>query len=943
MEAVREYGDRIFIGNKTYLEVYKIVKLLPTLKSSRIAVLFSDCQVSTIITILHILSHGASYIPITIKQFPLSQCSKVEFSLTKGFSGGIKMCEEHLKRQALHCNWCSVWCNIALQLSRFHGFSVIVDQSVDIKDCSIELNRSYLLSLSLSVPLVDCMNCRNSGVGKQLSTSSDDPISYCITTSGTTGTPKTVSVPSSCIVPNIDFFTNQFDIKASDGILQCSPLTFDPSIVEIFCAVRAGARLILVSTAVKVNSKQLVRLIKTEAVSILMCTPSFLRAFNRRQIKSLISASFLRVVALGGELFPYQRIKTIADEIELGKLKVYNLYGVTEQSSWSFLHQVDFSTAMIPLGEAVPGTSYKVTDGILYLGGNRKCFINDELPPDWICTGDVVETDTKGNLCVVGRENNDIRKEFGKKVSCNLVKSLLHEYFGVDSVVKLSENFGLEVYVIASDKDIEEQEIRSTLRRSLESHYKIISVATAPPQSLSRTAHDKFSFEYKPIDVAPVELNPSNVVLLLKEWLRLREIQLYDNTNIFLLALGLDSLDIMCIAGFLLQHLSGLSLRISKDEVYSVLIHNPINEISLKLPEAVQKNCCSVALSDSNSVTILSKYFLNLCVDGSPAVFQHPDSNHVPNICIGSHSGDVVCFRISEGISRVAWQQKLPSRVECTPCYSTGYVYIGCYDHHIYVMSGDDGRIIRSIKTGDQVKCSPVADGVDVYCGSHDSFVYKLSQGELQAKFGGWNAFIGASPVILSNNIIICDYKGCIRSYAKQNLDEIVWYICLASPIFSTPVHLDASQKMIVAEVKGVIHVINSANGTILYSKSTSGSIHVHLRALGDQLYGVFDNKIFRYSINLQGQINDDSYIEIPVSEISLSTKPILISADKVIIINTEGEMFTVNFVSRTSERLFCFPCRIFSNPAIITTTDQIMLTVGCRDNYCYVISINSF
>ncbi len=68
------------------------------------------------------------------------------------------------------------------------------------------------------------------------SLSSEDVV-YVITTSGTTGLPKVIQVCDSSISANIVQLSDLFRLTPSDVIYQASALTFDPSVVEIFCGL----------------------------------------------------------------------------------------------------------------------------------------------------------------------------------------------------------------------------------------------------------------------------------------------------------------------------------------------------------------------------------------------------------------------------------------------------------------------------------------------------------------------------------------------------------------------------------------------------------------------------------------------------------------------------------------------------------------------------------
>lgn len=79
-----------------------------------------------------------------------------------------------------------------------------------------------------------CTNCKGVTPGYQLANElSNERLAYLIHTTGTTGTPKQVWVPHSCIVPNIIDLSSKFDLNSNDRIFNSASLTFDPSVVEV--------------------------------------------------------------------------------------------------------------------------------------------------------------------------------------------------------------------------------------------------------------------------------------------------------------------------------------------------------------------------------------------------------------------------------------------------------------------------------------------------------------------------------------------------------------------------------------------------------------------------------------------------------------------------------------------------------------------------------------
>ncbi|CAC5412075.1 AASDH [Mytilus coruscus] len=172
-------------------------------------------------------------------------------------------------------------------------------------------------------------------------------LALCLTTSGTTGTQKIVKVPHSCIVPNILYQRGTFRISEKDVVFLSSPVTFDPSIVDIFVTLSSGSCLLMTSDAMKecmlsfAVPNQLLWLLTKCHVSVMQCTPTLLSRFSITDLQtSLLSeCSSLRVLGLGGEQFP--PLSHLQHWRAHGNMtKFYNLYGINEVSCWSSMYEV---------------------------------------------------------------------------------------------------------------------------------------------------------------------------------------------------------------------------------------------------------------------------------------------------------------------------------------------------------------------------------------------------------------------------------------------------------------------------------------------------------------------------------------------------------------------------------------------------------------------------
>ncbi|XP_059923032.1 beta-alanine-activating enzyme isoform X1 [Gadus macrocephalus] len=296
---------------------------------------------------------------------------------------------------------------------------------------------------------------------------------YVLHTSGTTGLPKIVRVPHKCIVPNIQHLRSLFQIGAEDLVFLASPLTFDPSVVEIFLALSSGARLLIAPSVIKKAPNRLAKLLfKDHKTTVLQVTPTLLGRFGHRTLTEevLSAGSSLRVLALGGEACPSLGLLRSWRQ-EGNRTQMYNVYGITEVSCWASCHQVPESllksshqaASSIPIGAPLLNTSVEVRDdwgcvitagqGQLFIGGQeRVCLIDDEstmVPGTMRATGDWVEMEGK-HLHYLGRRDRLVKRN-GQRVNLDTVQQVMMSLPQVEScAVGLFKDLRLVAFVVAS-------------------------------------------------------------------------------------------------------------------------------------------------------------------------------------------------------------------------------------------------------------------------------------------------------------------------------------------------------------------------------------------------------------------------------------------------------------------------------------------------------------
>ncbi|NXU53145.1 ACSF4 enzyme, partial [Turnix velox] len=336
-------------------------------------------------------------------------------------------------------------------------------------------------------------------------------LAYILHTSGTTGTPKIVRVPHKCIVPNIQHLKSLFEITPDDLLFLASPLTFDPSVVELFMALTSGASLLIVPNTIKMMPVELsAALFNHHHVTVLQATPTLLRRFGADVIKSTVLSAntSLRVLALGGEAFPaLTLLKSWKDEEN--KTSIFNLYGITEVSSWATCYKISeevFSAESrtyfsVPLGSPLLGTKVEVRDtngsavsegeGQVYIGGEERiCFLDDEITVPlgtMRATGDFVRVQDS-NLFFLGRKDNQIKRH-GKRFNIECLQQAAEDFCQVEAcAVTWYQQEKLILFVVPKD-GFKKRETLKDLQKHLPSY--AIPDELVLIKSLPLTSHGK--------------------------------------------------------------------------------------------------------------------------------------------------------------------------------------------------------------------------------------------------------------------------------------------------------------------------------------------------------------------------------------------------------------------------------------------------------------------
>ncbi|XP_012223300.1 beta-alanine-activating enzyme [Linepithema humile] len=318
---------------------------------------------------------------------------------------------------------------------------------------------------------------------------------YAIATSGSTGIPKVVKVPHSCILPNIIDLKKILDVTKSDKIAQLTSFTFDPSIVEIFLSLCCAATLFMVSKSLNNETNRLLMEIFHAHVTLLQITPSLLfHKWSTERLKTTIldKDSQLRILLLGGEPFPSIKLLSEASHPQ-NITKIFNIYGITEISCWSSINEIIINNDIEScLGKPLSETIFQIKnednevitrgEGTLYIGSSsRICIVGNESEKDLSApifrdTGDIVSIDDQGRIFHRGRQNN-IVKRFGNKINLRKLEKVVTELNYVQNCAAIWDAESHKLYICLCTTKTEEF---PKLQNDIMSHLKILPAIYKP-------------------------------------------------------------------------------------------------------------------------------------------------------------------------------------------------------------------------------------------------------------------------------------------------------------------------------------------------------------------------------------------------------------------------------------------------------------------------------
>ncbi|MEH1989362.1 amino acid adenylation domain-containing protein [Nostoc sp.] len=312
-------------------------------------------------------------------------------------------------------------------------------------------------------------------------------LAYVIYTSGSTGVPKGVAIAHQSCVAFLTWSREVFTDDDLAGVLASTSICFDLSVFELFVPLSWGGKVILVENALHLPSL-------VAEVSLVNTVPSIISELL--QVDGLLPS--VRTVNLAGEPLQNQLVQQIYQNDRIQK--VFNLYGPSEDTTYSTFTQVNKGDSNVTIGRPIANTQIYLLDtklqpvpigvpGEIYIGGaglargylnrpelTKERFISNPLNnklESWLYkTGDLARYLPDGNLEYLGRIDHQVKIR-GFRIELGEIENALLKHPAVQKIVVLAREDKPRVQqlvayiVLLPDQMLTTSELRSYLKELL--------------------------------------------------------------------------------------------------------------------------------------------------------------------------------------------------------------------------------------------------------------------------------------------------------------------------------------------------------------------------------------------------------------------------------------------------------------------------------------------
>ncbi len=414
----------------------------------------------------------------TVANLALVLAGKIPVNLN--FTAGRAALESCLRRAKIETVICAG--AMRTKIADFPWPAQTLDVEHEIETC----DRFFLLGWVAAVWLLPAPAIASlAGVPKK----GDREEAALLFTSGSSGEPKGVVLSHRNILGNVSQFATTNLISRNDTLLGSLPLFHSFGFtVTFWYPVLRGVRLAALPSPLE--SRAIGETVRDERATVLLSTPTFLRAYVRKIEAGRFRS--LRMMVTGAEKLPGDLMRAFQEKFQV---PVMEGYGLTETSPVVSVNipdpgpDLNTGTRAGSVGRLIPGMTARIVDpethrsrslfetGILHLRGpNVFCgYLSDEektrqvLRDGWFITGDLARFDEDGFLFIEGRLSR-FSKIGGEMVPHGTVEQAIVRAFGLEGsdsqpvvVVGVPDEAKGEALVLITTGEISTEALREKL------------------------------------------------------------------------------------------------------------------------------------------------------------------------------------------------------------------------------------------------------------------------------------------------------------------------------------------------------------------------------------------------------------------------------------------------------------------------------------------------
>ncbi len=233
-------------------------------------------------------------------------------------------------------------------------------------------------------------------------------------TSGSTGTPKGVALSHRATLNFSQWARLTFDIGHEDHVASLAPFHFDLSVFDLFSSLAAGANVHFMPSNLALSPGKLTAWLSQNAITCWYTVPSLLSFIALKGALATTPLNSLKTIIFAGEVFPTPHLIRLAEQLPAAHF--FNLYGPTETNVctyWPVARSRLHPEQSIPIGVSACNALLKIDEesGELLVNCENNFsgywhngqLDNAAVQQGWYRTGDKVSQNELGEYCYHGR------------------------------------------------------------------------------------------------------------------------------------------------------------------------------------------------------------------------------------------------------------------------------------------------------------------------------------------------------------------------------------------------------------------------------------------------------------------------------------------------------------------------------------------------------------